>query len=337
MNVKGERKRIFGTFILLIMVMLTVCTVTFVAIADEDMDTSYNLIIQKIFHADTPEKVLDEALKKEYVFEINGTLQERGDDGERINVPYSNRIVLSASNDADPTKEGWQSEMIVFGKPFDVTVTEVTDDIVIEVDKEPGDDEEFEDDKEYYNMSDSFSDSNISVDKRKHEVELKNNSTLVVRREEFEEKDHEPDLAWYHVTSRPEDSHDSGHFESLDEVFSLGAGESRNIEYLPSGDRLCPGIYTIEQIAAPDGYQLQMGERTEEVTAGNEGYFYINGTPGMLTLTAGGTKGDGANHYYTIERISKADDDTSEFLTRTIDIASGESWTAENLPKGGIK
>lgn len=331
MNVKGERKRILGTFILLIMVMLTVCTVTFVAIADEEMGTSYSLIIQKIFHADTPEKVLDEALKKEYVFEIKGTVQEKDDNGEKIDVPYSKTIVLNASNDADSTKEGWQSEKIDFGKPYNVTVTEITDDIVIEVDKESGDG------KEYYNMSDSFSDSNISVDKRKHEVELKNNSTLVVRREKFEEKDHEPDLAWYHVTSRPEDSHDSGHFESLDEVFSLGAGESRNIEYLPSGDRLCPGIYTIEQIAAPDGYQLQMGERTEEVTAGNEGHFYINGTPGMLTLTAGGTKSDGAIHYYTIERTSKADDDTSEFLTRTIDIASGESWTAENLPKGGYK
>lgn len=99
------------------------------------------------------------------------------------------------------------------------------------------------------------------------------------------------------------------------------------------------GIYTVEQLAAPDGYQLQLGERVQPVgldgNTDKEGHFHINGTPGRLTLTAGGAQGDGMTHYYTLERTEPEEGDTSEFEKRIISLSSGEDYVLDNLPKGG--
>lgn len=322
MNVKSGRKRIWGVFILLITAVLAVCTIAFA----EGDGSSYSLVIQKKFAESIPgndkekipEEVLEEAKKMSYTFQIEGTVM--GDNGEER---YSEEITLSAANDYDADEPGWQSAPIQFGAPYNVTVTEITDNVVIQ-----GKDG-------YYNMSDSSTDATISVNSRKHEVELKNNSILIISRPKSQNQENEPDELLYHITSRPEDEHTSNNFESLDMIISLNAGDKERITELPSGRKLCPGIYTIEQLAAPDGYQLQLGERKETVEAGKKGYFHINGTPGELTLTAGGTKGDGVFHYYTIERTEKEDEDESEFVTRTVEIASGESYVSNNLPKGG--
>lgn len=322
MNVKSGRKRIWGVFILLVMAVLAVCTIAFA----EGDGSSYSLVIQKKFAESIPgndkekipEEVLEEAKKMSYTFQIEGTVM--GDNGEER---YSEEITLSAANDYDADEPGWQSAPIQFGAPYNVTVTEITDNVVIH-----GKDG-------YYNMSDSSTDATIPVNSRKHEVELKNNSILIISRPKSQNQENEPDELWYHITSRPEDEHTPNNFESLDMIISLKAGDTEKITELLSGRKLCPGIYTIEQLAAPDGYQLQLGERKETVGAGKEGHFFINGTPGELTLTAGGTKGDGVFHYYTIKRTKKEDGDESEFVTRTVEIASGESYVSNNLPKGG--
>lgn len=328
MNVKSKGKRIFGGCLLLMMAVLTICTVAFATVTRSN--DSYSLVIQKLFKVeeiqedspkeDSPNKaVLAQAQEKTYTFKIEGTV--RGENGE--NIPYSEEITLSAKDDADPEEPGWQSKPIVFGQPYKVTVTEITDNIEIEVNDK------------YYNLSDSYTNAVIPVNSRTYEMELKNNSVITVSRPELEQGESDPGPLWYHVTSRPEEGHHADDFESLDMTFSLEAGKTKKIERLPSGDMLCAGMYTIEQIAAPAGYQVQMGTRTETVTAGEAGRFYINGIPGRLSLTAGGTKGDGATHYYTIDRTETEQGDDSVFVARTVSVASGEKYVLDNLPKGG--
>ena len=323
MNVKSEGKRIFGGCLLLMMAVLTICTVAFATVTRSN--DSYSLVIQKLFKVEDisedglKEAVLTQAQEKTYTFKIEGTV--RGENGE--NIPYSEEITLSAKDDADPEEPGWQSKPIVFGQPYKVTVAEITDSIEIEVNDK------------YYNLSDSYTNAVIPVNSRTYEMELKNNSVITVSRPELEQGESDPGPLWYHVTSRPEEGHHADDFESLDMTFSLEAGKTKKIERLPSGDMLCAGMYTIEQIAAPAGYQVQMGTRTETVTAGEAGRFYINGIPGRLSLTAGGTKGDGATHYYTIDRTETEQGDDSVFVVRTVSVASGEKYVLDNLPKGG--
>ena len=306
MNVKKRGKRIFGACVLLVMAVLAVCTVAFAT--ESDTRDSYSLVIEKKFDADTPEEVLAEAKKQTYTFRIEGTVGGKGDE-----APYSEKITLSAA-------DGWRSKPINFGKPYNLTVTELTDDIEIKVGEG--------DAAEYYNMSDSSTDAVISVNSRKHELQLRNNSKLTIIRPSQENDESGPERLWYRVTNRPYDEHSSVS-DPMDTVFSLEAGEKKEFT------KLCAAIYTIEQIAAPDGYQIQMGDRNETVEAGKTGHFHINGTPGTLTLTAGGSKGDGVTHYYTVDRTEKEQEDTSEFVVRTVPVASGETYRLDNLPKGG--
>lgn len=332
MNVKSEGKRIFGACLLLMMTVLTLRTLTFVAVAEKwDVDGSYSLVVKKEFSFDKespeedekviPDEVKKQAKDKEYTFKITGTrVTGRDENGKLVKVDVDETIVLPRVDGTG--QKVWESETFKSDGPFDVTVTEITDNIVIK-----------DNDGNYYNMSDSSTDATIPVNSRKHEVELKNNSTLTIKRPS--EGDDSSTELWYRVTSRQEDDHKSDSFEPLDVVFGLRPNGEEMITKLPSGRQLFAGIYTIEQIAAPDGYQLQMGKREEEVHPGDEGHFYINGTPGKLTLTAGGTNGDGSIHYYIIDRTEKEEGDTSEFVARNISIASGESYVLDNLPKGG--
>ena len=312
MNVKSRRKRIFEACIILMMAVLAVCTVTFTAVAEED-NSSYSLIIRKIFDYDSnpdlkiPDKVREEAESRSYTFKITGT---RIDGSETVKV--DEMFTLPRTVDG---KKVWESEVYKSNGPFNVIVTELTDTIDIK-----------DGDGNHYNMSDSTNNTSVTVNNRRHEVQLRNNSILTIARPNDAEG---PDVLWYRVTNRTYDEHPSSSFEALDMTFSLAKGENERIE------KLCAAIYTIEQIAAPDGYQIQMGNRTETVEAGKTGHFHINGTPGRLTLTAGGSENDGAPHFFIIERTEKDYEDTSEFVTRKVSIASGEKYVLDDLPKGG--
>ena len=345
MSVPKKRNRLFAGVIMSLMCVLSLYTV--VLAQEGRSNDSYSLVIQKAFALeDTPESVLKKAQDQKYTFKIEGcswkplengktaddySPEELNESRTRVRVPYSEEITLDGSS-AEWEQEGeslvlrWKkSNPIVFGNPFDVTVTEITDNIVIQ----DGDD--------YYNMSDSSTDAAVTVNSRKHEVELKYNSTLTISRPTADEGKTEPEL-WYHLTNRQEDDHKSDSFQSVDEVFSLPSGGSWKSSEERPGELFSAGIYTIEQIAAPDGYTLQLGDREQDVNIkGNtdkEGVFYINGNPGKLTITAGGTAGDGATHYYTVERTKTEEGDTSEFPTRTVEIKSQEDYVLGNLPKG---
>ena len=310
---KSIRSRVFGSCILLMMVILAVCTVTFTATAEED-NSSYSLIIRKVFSFDKeiPQEVREKAQSQEYTFKISGT---RSDKGETVEV--NETFTLPRTVDG---QQVWESQKYTSDGPFNVTVIEVTDNVDIK-----------DNHGRHYNMSDSSTDTSVMINSRKHELQLRNNAILHITRPGDVDG---PERLWYHVSNRPYDGHSTDGFAALDMTFSLTKGEDRRISVNPATkEGLCAGVYTFEQIAAPDGYQLQLGKRTETVTNGNKGYFYINGTPGSLTLTAGGTKGDGATHIFTVERTEPGD--TLEYVTRSEEIPSGESRVFDDLPKGG--
>lgn len=296
---------------------------TIVVAAASDDNGSYSLIIKKEFDkTNVPEEVWKEAENQKYTFQITGTrINGKDDNGQNIEVPVNETLTLPRK-DADGGVV-WESDTYKSNGPFNVTVTEITDNIDLTDNK-----------GNHYNMTDSSSDAMITVNSRKHEMRLRNNSILTIQRPEAKVDESVTDVLWYHLTSRPYDEHDSSSFEAVDKVFSLAPGEEEKF-----GDqdekKLGAAIYTIEQIAAPDGYQLQLGNRREEVPAGKEGHFHINGTPGQLALTAGGTKGDGATHYYKVERTETESGDTSEFTPRIEQIESGETHIFPDLPKGG--
>jgi len=312
MSFKKPKNRLFAGLVMSLMCMLAVCTVVFAQ--EGRSNDSYSLIVKKEFASDTPREVLEQAMKKEYKFEITGTKKE---NGEVVKVNES--FTLPREVDG---KMVWESPKYSADGPFDVTVTESTDNIAILVGKE------------YYNMSDSSTNAAARVNAREHSVTLRNNSTLTITRPEEKGEENETKL-WYHLTSKQDDMHPSDGFEAMDVLFCLSEGESKEFKETESGGPLRAGRYTIEQIVAPDGYRIKLGTREERVEAGKEGHFHINGTPGKLTITAGGTKGDGATHYYKVERTETEDEDESEFEPRTEKILSGEDCIFNDLPKGG--
>ena len=317
MNVIKGRRRVLEAGILLLMTMLA-CTVLFaVTVKAWEPTGSYSLIIRKEFDFhNIPANV--QALAKEgtYTFKIEGTRKVMNSNNEWEDVEVNETVKLPREENG---KLVWESKTYKSEGPFRVTVTEITDNIDIE-----------DSNGDHYNMSGSSTDASVNVNSRKHEVKLRNNSTIAIKRENNGEG-----TIWFHITNRPYDEHSTSNFKAFDEIFSLAAGEEKKITKLPSGDTLCAGIYTIEQIAAPDGYRLQLGERKETINAEKTGRFHINGTPGKLTLTAGGTPGDGVTHYFTIGRTETEYGDDTEFVPREISVSSGEDYVLDNLPKGG--
>lgn len=174
MNVKRKRSRIFGACILLMMAVLTLGTVTFVAIAEEgDLEGSYSLVIRKEFAEGTPEDVLEEAKKQSYTFKIEGTRKEkRKVDGEWkwVDVKVDTTVTLPRKTESG---DSWESGKMISEGPFNVTVTEITDNVNI-----------VDGNGNHYNMSGSSSDTRVTINSRKHEVPLRNNSTLTIHRPE---------------------------------------------------------------------------------------------------------------------------------------------------------
>ncbi len=320
MHKKERRKKYFVGMLLLLMVLLTVGTIGLAASGDWDADGSYSLVIIKKFDEnDTPDEVIDAAKGKKYTFQITGTRKKSISDGgyEDVNV---DTIVTLPRDNVGEGEDPWTSETFKSSGPFYVTVTEITDNIDINIQDDEGN---------YYNMSDSKSDAAISVNTRTRELELKNNSRLTISRLAADSNENSVHPCWYHIHNRQEDEHTSPDFKKIDEYFPLNPGEEKLFEGLRAG------IYTIEQIAAPDGYQLQMGTRKETVNPGEVGRFYINGTPGSLTLTAGGNESNNVSYYYIVDRTETEEGDTSTFQPRTVSIQSGKSVILDNLPKGG--
>lgn len=300
MNVEKRKKRIFGAGVLLFMMLLTAFTMVAFA-TGEDVSTSYSLTIEKIFADGTPEN----AKEQEYTFRIQG--QAKKQDGT-VTDTIDKTITLSKKN-------GW-TYTCTAGAPITATVTEVTSGIQV---NQGG---------QHYNMHNTKCvTSALLLGSQK--LQLKNDASIKLSKPE---KEGEKPLtsSWFHVYNEPYPGHHDV-IEKVDEVVELIPGAKEQVF-----DHLSAGVYTVEELKAPDGYSVLVGPRTANVNAGDEGTFYINGNPGRLTITAGGTPGDGATHYYTVDRQKEADDAANHisFAPRTSLVRSGETWVIDDLPRG---
>ncbi|MCI8803679.1 MAG: hypothetical protein HFG01_10130, partial [Oscillibacter sp.] len=357
MAISQKRKRLFGGVLLLLMAALALATAVLAASGQWAESGSYSLVIQKQFatvteqpqlgpdgkpvigsdgqpvmkEVEIPTTVLEEAMKKTYRFHLKGYyLKGTGDD--KVPVEIDDIVEIGPDSEtwkpdgSEPGVLRWRmSEKLCAPGPIYVTVTEITNEHTIEVD---GID---------YNMGDSRvettvlfkespqirnlnSNGKISISRPGTKQDTSGNTVDVTTESAFRIRSEWP---WNDNTVvKP------GNWKAFDETVTLVPGAPA-IQWTG----LSAGQYTIEDLSV-SGYNIQLGERSEEVQAGDTGTFYINSKPGRLVITAGGTAGDGGKHYYTVERVN-APGDAEPFEKRTTEaIESGATYTLENLPRG---
>lgn len=329
-NVKDRRKRVFGASILLMMLVLALGTAAMAATGTWDEKGSYSLIIQKQFDKNTPEGVLEEAMKQTYRFHIQGY---------RLDAD-KNKIEIDEYVEIGPNSEKWEgtaedgairwklSGKFCSNGPIHVSVTEITNDITLKVDGKE------------YNMGASRVEASDLYQESPQVRDLNNNGKIVLSRPatktvfEGGQPKEVPVTTTSSFRIRSEWPWDEGtvakpdSWEAYDKTVTLKPGADP-IELTG----LSAGRYTIEDLSV-SGYNIQLGARDQEVKAGETGTFYINSKPGKLVITAGGTPDDGAIHYYVVERTSHPEG-AETFVDRVTDgVKSGETYTLDNLPRG---
>ena len=359
MEIPQKRKRIFGGVLLLLMASLALLTAVLAADGRWIESDSYSLVIQKQFatvvkmpelgsdgqpvigpdgqpvmkEVEIPEEVLDAAKEQTYRFRVKGYyLEGTGDDKVQVEIDDIVEIGPNSPDwELDGSKEGvlcWKtSGKLGAPGPIHVTVTEITNDVTLKVD---GID---------YNMGDSRVEMSTLFTESPQIRNLNSNGKISISRPStklvpagdgtFDEVEVTTESA-FRIRSEwvDEGAVKPGNWKAFDETVTLVPGA-------PAIQRtgLSAGQYTIEDLSV-SGYNIQLGERREEVQAGETGTFYINSKPGRLVITAGGTAGDGGKHYYTVERVN-APGDAEPFEKRTTEaVESGKTYTLENLPRG---
>lgn len=308
-------KRLFGAVILALMTMLTVGVVAFAKGGVWEAEGSYSLLIEKKFDEDILPKVKEAAEKMEYTFQVTGTRMQRKPDGGYDEIPVDTEVTINKDT-------GWKYELTSSG-PFNVTVTEITNNMTLTVD---GTD---------YNMGDSYAEATTLFRESPQIRELNSNGKISLSRPEKKIVD-DKEVSVTTTSSfrvRNEwpwgDEYKPENWQSFDKTVELTPG---GIGYDWTG--LSAGRYTIEDLSVP-GYTLQVGPRENvQVAPGETGRFYINCKLGKLTITAGGQENDGEKHYFVIDRV-KAPDSAEPFVKRTTEcVLSGETCPVDNLPQG---
>ena len=338
-NVQKKKKRIFGMSVLFLMMILALATTVMAASGRWVADGSYSLVIQKQFDTDTSkipkeelDKVLEEAKKKTYRFHIEGYRL----DGNRNEIPIDEIIEIGPDSEnwsgsgtetvVDPWK---QSATLRSDGPIHVSVTEITNEVTLEVDGKE------------YNMGDSRAETTTLFTEAPQVRDLNSNGKITLSRPAektiFENgvKKTVPvtTTSFFRIHSEwPWNNiQKPAGWTEYNETVKLEPGEAAH-----NMTNLKPGRYTIEDLSV-SGYRIQLGSRKETVSEGEEGTFYINSKPGKLKITAGGTVGDGGIHYYRVERIW-APGDAEAFVDRYTDpVESRGIYTLENLPRGQYK
>ncbi|MEY8338270.1 SpaA isopeptide-forming pilin-related protein, partial [Lachnospiraceae bacterium 62-35] len=90
-------------------------------------------------------------------------------------------------------------------------------------------------------------------------------------------------------------------------------------------DSLSQGKYTVEELKAPDGFNLKVDNSEVNVAAGEEGSVRIRGDAGKITIKGPGTLGDGRVHHFTF---------TGPNREERLDIKSGEDYVLDHLAEG---
>ena len=359
MEIPQKRKRIFGGVLLLLMASLALATAVLAASGQWAESGSYSLVIQKQFatevktpqldadgkpvlgpdgqpvmeEVEIPTTVLEEAMKKTYRFHIKGYyLKGTGDD--KVPVEIDDIVEIGPDSEtwkpdgSEPGVLRWKmSEKLCAPGPIYVTVTEITNEHTIEVggiDYNMGDSRVettvlFKESPQIRNLN---SNGKISISRPGTKQDTSGNTVDVTTESAFRIRSEWP---W-----KDDEVVKPGNWKAFDKTVTLVPGED--------GHRwtgLSAGKYTIEDLSV-SGYNIQLGERKQTVTAGETGTFYINSSPGRLVITAGGTAGDGGKHYYTVKQVGPNNlKDDEKFTERTTEaVESGAAYTLENLPRG---
>lgn len=240
----------------------------------------------------------------------------------------------SADWTADESEKGvlrWKlSDSLCSGGPIHVSVTEITNDVTLRVDGEE------------YNMGSSRTETTTLFTESPQVRDLNSNGKINISRPAAKlVPDGNGGFTTEKVTTTSSFRIHSEWPWGDDEVVKPGNWQAfdETVEVVPGAGTqsyrgLSAGRYTIEDLSV-SGYNIQLGEREQEVGAGETGTFYINSKPGRLTITAKG--GENEIHYYTVKRVS-APEGAEEFADRTTEsVASGASFTLENLPRGPVR
>lgn len=329
-KVQKKKKRIFGAVILFLMMALALTTTVLAAKGQWVESGSYSLVIQKQFDKDIPEEVLKEAKKQTYRFHIEGyRLDAKGNE-----IPIDETVTigpdsLNWTEDVGDGIEWKKTYPFCSDGPIHVSVTEITNDVTLEVGGEE------------YNMGDSRAETTTLFAESPQERLLNSNGKITLSRPAKK-------IVYENGTEKEVDVTTTSSFRIYSEwPWDDGLKPAewkkyyKEVELVPGGaafseTNLPAGRYIIEDMSV-SGYRIQLGSRSEDVAEGGEGTFYINSKPGKLKITAGGKAGDGGVHYYRVERIS-APEGAEVFVDRYTDgVASGASYTLENLPRGEYK
>ncbi len=308
MNTRKKGRRLFCTLILFFMTLLAARTAALAA--NQQSRGSYDLIIKKELAEGSPE----EAKNQIYEFEIQGKTGVKKDDGKIDWEPIDTIYVQI---------KGGESEKVTFDGPTRVTITEVTDNIQF-TDKE----------KNKWIMS-SIEKREVKVSEHGKDFTIYITATGKGEDEDGEIKIKRPDDAaattYFKVTGR----------EFLDGVpdINQSGGQGKVIyeygptEIQPGGEKvltgLPQGLYTIEELKAPDGFSVRIDPSSGEGESKfiSSEHFDCVIAEDEEGITIGKLEGDDGGREYTF-LIKNNSDDTEQ----PVKVKAGESVSIKLKP-----
>lgn len=262
MKVRHSKKRLFGTGILLLMVLLAMVTAVLAANGKTTKGGSYSLLIQKVFAEDTPEAAQDMT----FTFRIEAQVRSGGEE-----KPVEAVVKI----------KGEGSETVTFDGPFKISVIEQTD--------EGG----FKQGNTEWDVTKNECVSSIHVNASHATVNIsKDGGVLQIKRSE-----NLPTVT-FEIKGKPLHVENQADFDQkfTTKTVTVAAGEMKEFTGLPQGE------YTITKLRATDGFSVLVGSREFNVPAGKQDTVHINGTNSKLLITAPPADLDGPiqTHHYRV-------------------------------------
>ncbi len=293
-DLSRKRKKFVCGIILVLMVALALGTVALAA--GSRAGGSYSLIIRKVLAPDSPEK----AKNQKYTFHIEGTTTVRDDSGNHVEKPMSEEVTITGAGE----------ETLEFDGPTIVSVVEL----------KKNDNLSFESDGEIWHMTTTQCESKMTIPGRNaRDITISGSEGRITIARPSRDNDSEYVKATTYFKITGKDFHEDQVI--YDQEVSIPYGGSLVLDHLPRG------VYSIEELKAPEGFSVTVGKREAEVQGGKTGQIYINGSSGTLKIKAPGKTEDNKTYYYTVMLDGNA-------YGRAIDIRSGESGELNHLPRG---
>lgn len=291
MKVRHSKKRLFGTGILLLIVLLAMVTAVLAANGKTTKGGSYSLLIQKVFAEDTPEAAQDMT----FTFRIEAQVRSGGEE-----KPVEEVVKI----------KGEGSETVTFDGPFKISVIEQTD--------EGG----FKQGNTEWDVTKNECVSSIHVNASHATVNIsKDGGVLQIKRSE-----NLPTVT-FEIKGKPLHVENQADFDQkfTTKTVTVAAGEMKEFTGLPQGE------YTITKLRATDGFSVLVGSREFNVPAGEQGKVHINGNNSKLLITAPPADPDGPirTHHYRISSTDSRTVDVKSGQTGIVENLTEGNYTIE--------